>query len=59
MISKICYYILLPFVEPEKFNVEEGREVENHLLEVNAITQDVFHELNGSSDNTNLNAILS
>lgn len=45
--------------EPEKFNVEERREVENHLLEINAITQDVFHELNGSSDNTNLNAILS
>lgn len=59
MISKICHYIRLPFVEPEKFNVEEGREVENHLLEINAITQDVFHELNKSSDNTNLNATLS
>lgn len=59
MISKICHYIRLPSVEPEKFNVEEGREVENHLLEINAITQDVFHELNKSSDNTNLNATLS
>lgn len=59
MISKICYYIRLPFAEPEKFNVEEGREVENHLLEINATTQDVFHELNKYSDNTNLNAILS
>lgn len=59
MISKICYYIRLPFAEPKKFNVEEGREVENHLLEINAITQDVFHELNKYSDNTNLNAILS
>uniref|UniRef100_A0A8W8MLL9 Uncharacterized protein n=1 Tax=Magallana gigas TaxID=29159 RepID=A0A8W8MLL9_MAGGI len=55
---EVCAPRLL-IIEPEKFNVEEGREVENHLLEVNTITQDVFHELNGSSDNTNLDAILS
>lgn len=43
--------------EPEKFNIEEGREVQNHLLEIKAIRQDVFHELNESSDNTSLRTL--
>lgn len=47
----LLYFLL--FEEPEKFIIEEGREVQNHLLEIKAIRQDVFHELNESSDNTN------
>lgn len=43
--------------EPDKINVEEGPEVQNRLLENKTIIQDMFHELNESSDNTNLNAI--
>lgn len=50
------FYILFLFVESVNIRVEEGVEVQNNLLEKKAIIQDVFHEVNESSDKTNLNA---
>lgn len=55
MISYIFLYSFL-FVESVNIRVEEGVEVQNNLLENKTIIQDVFHEVNESSDNTNLNA---
>lgn len=56
MISYIFFYILFLFVESVNIRVEEGVEVQTNLLENKTIIQDVFHEVNESSDNTNLNA---
>lgn len=50
------FYILFLFVESVNIRVEEGVEVQTNLLENKAIIQDVFHEVNESSDKTNLNA---
>lgn len=58
MISYIFFYILFLFVESVNIRVEEGVEVQTtcNLLENKTIIQDVFHEVNESSDKTNLNA---
>lgn len=50
------FYILFLFVESVNIRVEEGVEVQTNLLENRTIIQDVFHEVNESSDKTNLNA---
>lgn len=50
------FYILFLFVESVNIRVEEGVEVQTNLLENKTIIQDVFHEVNESSDKTNLNA---
>lgn len=56
MISYIFFYILFLFVESVNIRVEEGVEVQTNLLENKTIIQDVFHEVNESSDKTILNA---
>lgn len=56
MISYIFFYILFLFVESVNIRVEEGVEVQTNLLENKTIIQDVFHEVNESSDKTNFNA---
>lgn len=58
MISYIFFYILFLFVESVNIRVEEGVDVQTtcNLLENKTIIQDVFHEVNESSDKTNLNA---
>lgn len=56
MISYIFFYILFLFVESVNIRVEEGVEVQTNLLENKTIIQDVFHEVNESSDKINLNA---
>lgn len=56
MISYIFFNILFLFVESVNIRVEEGVEVQTNLLENKTIIQDVFHEVNESSDKTNLNA---
>lgn len=56
MISYIFFYSLFLFVESVNIRVEEGVEVQTNLLENKTIIQDVFHEVNESSDKTNLNA---
>lgn len=56
MISYIFFYILFLFVESVNIRVEEGVEVQTNLLENKTIIQDVFYEVNESSDKTNLNA---
>lgn len=53
MISYIFFYILFLFVESVNIRVEEGVEVQTNLLENKTIIQDVFHEVNESSDKTN------
>lgn len=55
MISYIFFYILFLFVESVNIWDEEGVEVQTNLLENKTIIQDVFHEVNESSDKTNLN----
>lgn len=50
------FHILFLFVESVNIRVEEGVEVQTNLLENKTIIQDVFHEVNESSDKTNLNA---
>lgn len=50
------FYILFLFVESVNIRVEEGVDVQTNLLENKTIIQDVFHEVNESSDKTNLNA---
>lgn len=50
------FYILFLFVESVNIRVEEGVEVQTNLLENKTIIQDVIHEVNESSDKTNLNA---
>lgn len=49
------FYILFLFVESVNIRDEEGVEVQTNLLENKTIIQDVFHEVNESSDKTNLN----
>lgn len=56
MISYIFFHILFLFVESVNIRVEEGVEVQTNLLENKTIIQDVFHEVNESSDKINLNA---
>lgn len=53
MISYIFFDILFLFVESVNIRVEEGVEVQTNLLENKTIIQDVFHEVNESSDKTN------
>lgn len=53
MISYIFFYILFLFVESVNIRVEEGVEVQTNLLKNKTIIQDVFHEVNESSDKTN------
>lgn len=55
-ILHIFFYILFLFVESVNIRVEEGVEVQTNLLENKTIIQDVFHEVNESSDKINLNA---
>lgn len=50
------FLYLFLFVESVNIRVEEGVEVQTNLLENKTIIQDVFHEVNESSDKTNLNA---
>lgn len=56
MISYIFFNILFLFVESVNIRDEEGVEVQTNLLENKTIIQDVFHEVNESSDKINLNA---
>lgn len=53
MISYIFFYILFLFVESVNIRLEKGVEVQTNLLENKTIIQDVFHEVNESSDKTN------
>lgn len=53
MISYNFFDILFLFVESVNIRVEEGVEVQTNLLENKTIIQDVFHEVNESSDKTN------
>lgn len=50
------FYILFLFVESVNIRLEKGVEVQTNLLENKTIIQDVFYEVNESSDKTNLNA---
>lgn len=56
MISYIFFYILFLFVESVNIRLEKGVEVQTNLLENKTIIQDLFYEVNESSDKTNLNA---
>lgn len=56
MISYIFFYSLFLFVESVNIRLEKGVEVQTNLLENKTIIQDVFYEVNESSDKTNLNA---
>lgn len=56
MISYNFFYVLFLFVESVNIRLEKGVEVQTNLLENKTIIQDVFHEVNESSDKTNLNA---
>lgn len=55
-ILHIFFYILFLFVESVNIRLEKGVEVQTNLLENKTIIQDVFYEVNESSDKTNLNA---